>query len=75
MLWGVCSHDLSTRATRGLRSGHLTALAALANGGPTPNNGSAERLRQRQFIRVDEKGRASLTLRGHFALMIRRSMD
>ncbi len=62
-------------ATRGLRSGDLTALAALANCGPTPNNSSAERLRQRQFIRVNANGRASVTLRGHFALVIRRSMD
>ncbi len=62
-------------ATRGLRSGDLTALAALANNGPRPNNGCAERLRQRGFISLDANGQASVTLRGQLPLLIRRSMD
>lgn len=61
-------------ATRGLRAGDLTALAAFTHGGTAPNNGCADRLHRRGFIRRDASGRVAVTLRGRLALKIRRSM-
>ncbi len=61
-------------ATHGLRTGDLTALFTLAQAGAQPNDGCAERLERRGFIRRDANGQVTLTLRGRLAVMIRRSM-
>ena len=61
-------------ATRKLRSGDLSALAQVANGGQKPKGISVERLSQRRFVAVRPSGEVAVTLRGHVALMIRRAM-
>jgi hypothetical protein len=61
-------------ATRKLRSGDLTALAAMAGGGPKPRNGSYERLTGRGFVAASPNGEASIIVRGRLALAIRRAM-
>jgi hypothetical protein len=61
-------------ATRKLRSGDLSALAQVANGGQKPREVSVERLSLRRFVAVQPSGEVSVTLRGHVALMIRRAM-
>lgn len=62
-------------ATRHLRSGDLSALAALARTGAKPHNVSLQRLSRRRFVATVPGGITGVTLRGQVALLVRRAMD
>lgn len=58
-------------ATRKLRQGDLTALAALASGSQDVGEDRVKRLHKRGFV-VERNDSVSVTTRGRVALMIRR---
>ncbi len=59
-------------ATRKLRSGDLTALAAIANGAARPEPERVGRLTERGFVVAKPNGNVSATLAGRIALLIKR---
>jgi hypothetical protein len=59
-------------ATRKLRTGDLTALAAIANGGERPKEVCFKRLSERKFVATQPTGQLCVTFRGRMALEIRR---
>jgi hypothetical protein len=56
-------------ATRNLRTGDLTALAAIAE---RPKDVSFQRLSERRFVAREPTGKLAVTFRGRMALQIRR---
>jgi hypothetical protein len=60
-------------ATDELQTGDLTALGAIASRRMQPKDDTLRRLFKRHFVSV-RGDKINLTLRGHVALMIRRSM-
>jgi len=63
---------LTRWATRKLKSGDLTALAAIADGAAKPADTCLDRLAARHFIVKRTDGEIAVTLQGHVALMIRK---
>jgi hypothetical protein len=59
-------------ATRHLRTGDLTALAAVAEGGERPKDVCFRRLSERRFVATEPTGKLAVTFRGRMALEIRR---
>ena len=59
-------------ATRGLRSGDLTALASVAYGARPSDGELVGRLEQRSFARKRRDGSIGITLHGRLALLIKR---
>jgi len=59
-------------STRKLRSGDLTALAAIADGSAAVAE-CVDRLARRRFVAKKPDGRIVVTLRGHMALVIKRA--
>ena len=59
-------------ATRKLRTGDLTALAAIAHGAMRPEPERVERLSDRGFVTNKQNGDVSATLAGRIALLIKR---
>lgn len=59
-------------ATRKLRSGDLSALAAIASGSAGYDDDRVDRLRQRGFVAAKDDGRVVVTARGRAALLIKR---
>jgi hypothetical protein len=60
-------------ATDDLQTGDLTALGAIASRRTQPKDETLRRLFNRRFVSV-RGSKINVTLRGHVALMIRRSM-
>jgi hypothetical protein len=62
-------------ATRDLRRGDLTTLAAIASGSVIdPNEKLIQRLKRRHFVIEKLDGEIMLSFRGRMALIIRRAM-
>jgi hypothetical protein len=59
-------------ATRHLRTGDLTALAAIAESGEKPKDVCFQRLSERRFVARESTGELAVTFRGRMALEIRR---
>jgi hypothetical protein len=60
-------------ATDELQTGDLKALGAIASRRTQPKDDTLRRLFNRHFVSI-RGGKINVTLRGHVALMIRRSM-
>jgi len=70
--WGSTAVGVRGWATRKLRSGDLTALAAIALGRPPSQPGPAERLIDRGFARERDDASLAVTISGRLALLVRR---
>lgn len=61
-------------ATQGLHHGDLTALDAISKGSSPGEATRVARLERRHFVKMDEAGRAAVTVAGRLALGIKRAI-